>query len=323
MDIAGKNVMVTGGAGFIGSHLVDALAGKGTGRIVVVDNFFLGKQRNLADAEKSGIVTVVNADAGDYAAMEGLLKKHDIDVVFNLAVVPLPTSLVRPVWSFNENVRITLAFAELLRKEAYDTLVQYSSSEVYGTAVQVPMGETHPLYPHTPYAASKAACDHLVFSYVKTYGIDASMVRPFNNYGPRQNEGSYAGVIPVTIKRIMEGGAPVIYGDGNQTRDFTYVTDTADATIRIYENESTRGRVVNLGSGRETSVKRIVELIAREMGCRREIRYESERIGDVRRHLADIGLARRLIGYEPGVSMEEGIKKTVAWYSEALGKKKA
>jgi len=174
----------------------------------------------------------------------------------------------------------------------------------------------------TPYAASKAASDQLVLSYCRTFGIDASIIRPFNNYGPRQNEGSYAGVIPLTIRRILNGEAPVIYGDGKQTRDYLYVTDTANAAIDIYNIKNTRNKVLNIASGKETSIETVVKLIANYLICDRPIAYEPERPGDVRRHIANIYLAEDLIGFKPKVSFEEGLKLTVEWYKRVLENQK-
>jgi len=179
------------------------------------------------------------------------------------------------------------------------------------------MDESHPLNPTTPYGASKAATDLLVLSYINTFDIDASIIRPFNNYGPRQNEGSYAGVIPLTIKRILSGGAPAIYGDGEQTRDYAYVTETTDASVEIYNCQVSRGKVINIASGSEISINKLVKLIAGYMDCDKAIVYESERPGDVRRFIASINLAQDLIKFKPEINLEEGIKLTIEWYKQS------
>ena len=154
----------------------------------------------------------------------------------------------------------------------------------------------------------------MIFSYCRTFGIEASLIRPFNNYGPRQNEQSYAGVIPLTIQRILRGEAPVILGDGKQTRDYLYVTDTAKAAIAIYNHKNTRGQVLNIASGREVSVQNLIEFIMDYMGCDKEIVFKPEQPGDVRRHIANIFLAEDLIGFSPSVKFEDGMKKTIDWY---------
>lgn len=313
-----KSVLVTGGAGFIGSHLVDRLIEEKPANIVIVDNFFLGKQRNLKYAKDNFPIKVYDQDATDYDAMKKIIENESIDVVFNLAVIPLLSSHVNPVDDWNVNVNITLVLCELIRKNIFSTLIHFSSSEAYGSAKQIVMDEEHPLNPTTPYAASKAAADLLVLSYCETFGIDASIVRPFNNFGPKQNEGSYAGVIPITMKRIMNGMAPIIYGDGEQTRDYIYVTDTADAVIDIYNNKNTRTKIINIATGQEITIKKMITTIAEIMGCDEPIIYENTRLADVRRHRGDISLAEKLIGFEPKMSFEEGIRQTVEWYKENI-----
>ncbi|MBI4174894.1 MAG: GDP-mannose 4,6-dehydratase [Candidatus Aenigmarchaeota archaeon] len=317
-----KSVLVTGGAGFIGSHLIDAMISEKPERIVAVDNFFLGEKENLSDAASRFGIVVENCDAADYNKMKEIVKRNRTDVIFNLAMVPLPTSLEKPSWAFDINVDITRVVCELGREGHYGTLVQFSSSEVYGTGLHNKMTETHPLLPCTPYAASKAACDHLVHSYHKTFGLDMLIIRPFNNYGPRQNDKSYAGIIPITIKRIMNGQTPIIFGTGKQTRDFLYVEDTVRATADAFKSASTRGKIFNVASGRETSINDIVAAICKEMDWTKQPKFEKRRPGDVDRHLGDIELAKKLIGFRPTVRLEDGIKRTVQWYKEKYAKPK-
>jgi len=317
MDIAKGRILVTGGAGFIGSHLVDRLVDEKPEKLVVIDNFYLGedKIRNLSQAKSSfSSLKVYHQDAAKMRSMKQILKDEGIEIVFNLAAICLPASLVKPKWVHDTNVTIASTFCELLRKDYYKTLIHFSSSEAYGSAEQVPMDENHPLNPSTPYGASKTASDHLVLSYHKTFAIDASIIRPFNNYGPRQNEGTYAGVIPLTVKRILKGESPVIYGDGLQTRDYTYVTDTADAAVKVYCTKSTRGKVLNIASGKEISIKYLVSNIAEAMNCKKPIIYDKPRPGDVRRFFGSNSLAKKLIDYEPKIGFEEGLRRTIGWY---------
>lgn len=320
MNLKNKVILVTGGAGFIGSHLVGRLIKEKPEKIVVVDNLFLGKEVNLADALKDfENLKIFREDASNFEKMDEVLRTEAVEVVFNLAVIPLPTSLVKPEWSVDVSIKITNILCELLREEAFETLIHCSSSEAYGSAEYVPMDEKHPLNPTTPYAASKASCDHIVLSYYRTFGLDVAIVRPFNNYGPRQNERTYAGVIPTTIRRILEGQAPVIFGDGEQTRDYIYVTDTANAMIEIYKNKNTRGKVINIGSGKEISINELVGMISQVMDYNNDPVHENPRMGDVRRHCANITLAKDLIDFKTKIDFEEGLRKTVEWYYKDFG----
>lgn len=316
MSLRGKNVLVTGGAGFIGSHLVDALAAEDLGELVAVDNLFLGRRENLeAVRAKDVAFTFYETDASDLGAMRDIIARHKIDLVYNLAVVPLPASLERPKWSVDQNVLIATTLCQLAKDGAFETLIEFSSSEALGTARTVPMGENHPLAPITPYAASKAAADHIVMSYCLTFGIDAAILRPFNNFGPRQNDQAYAGIIPIVIRNVQTGRPITIFGDGRQTRDFIYVGDTARAAIDMAGAPETRGRVTHVGSGRETSVLDLVATILKLMDAGdHPVVHGPDRPGDVRRHCADITKARERFSFEPKVSIEDGLKATVAWY---------
>jgi UDP-glucose 4-epimerase len=186
------------------------------------------------------------------------------------------------------------------------------------------MDEAHPPVPSTPYAASKLAGDQVVLSYQHTFGLDVAIIRPFNNFGPRQNAGSYAGIIPIVVNRATRGEAIEIFGDGEQTRDFVFVRDTADAAVRIYGEPATRGRILNVASGREVSVNELVRLLLEAIGADVPVRHVAARPGDVRRHWASIDLARELIGYEPRTPLRDGLAETVAWYlgsmSRAVGR---
>jgi UDP-glucose 4-epimerase len=315
MELKDKSVMVTGGAGFIGSYLVENLINEHPRDIIVVDNMILGLEKNLNQAKENfNTLKLYKKDAADFNEMKKIIEKNKIDVVFNLAILPLPASLVKPKETTDENIKIVTNLCELQRLGSFKTLIHFSSSEAYGSAKIVPMNENHPLNPTTPYAASKAAGDHIVLSYRETFNVDSAILRPFNNYGPRQNEKSYAGIIPLTIRRIMKGESPVIYGDGTQTRDYIFVEDTARMAIEIYKNNKTRGKVINIGSGSEISVLELINTIMEIMGCEKTIRYEEKRPGDVMRHLASIELAKKLLGFKPKTSFSEGMVKTVNWY---------
>jgi UDP-glucose 4-epimerase len=313
--LEGKSVVVTGGAGFIGSHLIDTLVEKRPSRLTVVDNFFLGNRDNLKEAKrKFRGLKIMDLDATDMPKLRKLLKSRSADVVFDLATIPLPASLERPHWASKVICDLALNLCELCREGVFKTLIHCSSSEAYGSAQYVPMDEKHPLMTETPYAAAKAAAALLVESYHRTFGIDMAIGRPFNNYGPRQNGRDFSGIIPRLIQRIMRKQTPVIFGDGEQTRDYLYVTDTARGLLALYENEDSRGKVVNLASGQEVSVLRIAEDVSELMGWGEPPRFDPPRPADVRRHCAAVERARTLLKFSPQVSWETGIRQTVEWY---------
>lgn len=307
---------MTGGAGFIGSHLVDRLIRERPARVVVIDNLRCGNRANLAGALGRSGVELRVIDATSQLAVRAALRRAKADVVFGLATIQLVASLVKPRWAADQIMRMATVLAELARLGEYQTLVYCSSSEVYGTAVRVPMSETHPYNVETPYAAAKAAGDLVVRSYWRTFGIDATIVRPFNTYGPRQTDGDYAPIIPLTIRRLREGSPPVIQGDGRQTRDYLYVTDSADAIVRAYRAPATRGRVVNVASGIEVSIAEIVGRLCRLMRYKGEITYVPTRLGDVRRHRGDASVARALLGFRPRITLTQGLRRTVSSYLE-------
>jgi UDP-glucose 4-epimerase len=316
-ELKGKNVLVTGGAGFIGSHLVDALGKEELARLVVVDNLFLGKEGNLENARKVFPDLIFEkVSAADEDAMKRIVEENEINIIFNLAAIPLPISLEDPKFCSNENIAITQNILELLRKRKIETLVHFSSSEVYGSLPEGEglLSEKDAIYPITPYAASKAACDYLVQSYAKTFDLDTLIIRPFNNFGPRQNDKSYAGVIPLTVKRLMNDESPIIFGDGFQTRDFLYVEDTANNTIKLFKTEEARGKIINLGSGKEITMKNLIKIMKDQMGSNKEDIHEDPRPGDVRRLLSDVTLAKEIIDFSPKIGIKEGLAKTIEWY---------
>ncbi|MEX2195803.1 MAG: GDP-mannose 4,6-dehydratase [Thermoleophilaceae bacterium] len=312
-DPSGTRALVTGGAGFIGSHLVDGLIAAGAAEVHVVDDFSLGKEENLAPRPE---LTVERADCADSAALERALAGRDFDLCFNLAVIPLPASLVHPAPTVDRNVAMTTAVCELGRAGRYRRLVQYSSSEVYGTATVAPMPESHPLLPHTPYAASKAATDLVALSYVTTFGLEGTVVRPFNTYGPRQNDKAYAGLIPAVVRRVQAGEPVIVHGDGEQTRDMAWVGDIVAGTLAAATTDAALGRVMNLGSGEEHTVNDMVRWMLQALGRENHpVEHGPERPGDVRRLLADTSLAAELIGYAPSKDIAQGLRETVDWYA--------
>lgn len=316
-SLSRKNILITGGAGFIGSHLVERLADENPTKIIVVDNLYLGKKENLKAASKvfGDRLICYWESASDEARMCKIIAKEKVQVVYNLAVIPLPASLEKPCWTMMENTALATVLCELQRAGMFETLIHFSSSEVYGTARFVPITEDHPLIRSTPYGASKIAGDMAVLSYAHTFGTDVTVLRPFNNYGPRQNDGKFSGIIPTVIRKVGGGDPIVINGDGRQTRDYIYVKDTVDAAVSIYEKVAARGKVLNIGSGIELTVNDLVRQILELMGKpEHPVIYGPPRSGDVRRHMASISTAENILGFSRKVELEDGLRETVNWY---------
>jgi UDP-glucose 4-epimerase len=313
-SLQGRNVLVTGGAGFIGSHFVEELLSREVGHVVVVDSFYLGTENNLDLASlNKGDLTVYRIDASDFLAISEVIRRHKIQTVFDFATIPLPTSLEFPHWAVHTNTRIATTLVELARLNLVEDVVHISSSEVYGTARYTPMDENHPLLPLTPYAASKASGDMIIDSYRHTFGIDAMIIRPFNNFGPRQNLGSYAGVIPIAIQRMLTGIEIEIFGDGEQTRDFIFVRETASFIADIYCQNPALG-YINLATGVETSVNELVASIANILQLPLKVVHLDPRPGDVRQHLAGIDQLRKTLGRVPRPISLDDLAETVEWY---------
>ena len=315
-DLDGARAVVTGGAGFIGSHLVDALCAAGAQRVAVVETFFLGREENLLSAQElyGDVLSIHREDAGDLGAMTAICRAERPDIVFNLATKALLYSFFHPAGAFAVNVAVATALGELLRDGAFSRLVHVSSSEVYGSARGVTMSEEHPLLAETSYAAGKAAADLLLASYVRMFDLDVVTVRPFNNYGPRQNDTTFAAIVPLTVKRLRGGNPPVLEGDGEQTRDFIFVQDTVDAILRLAVLEEASGLTLNVGSGRETSMREIVSTLCEIFDYPGEISYDPPRPADVRRHRADVTRIESLLGPVAPTALREGLERTCEWH---------
>ena len=315
LSIKGKTVLVTGGAGFIGSHLCDTLLEKGAGKVVCLDNFFLGKMENLQEATSHENFVLYHDDARNFGTVQAILGQEQVDVVFNLATIALNYSFFNPFDAYMVNVEIANTLLELLKMEQYRTLIHVSSSEAYGSARYSPMDENHPTDPTTPYAAGKAAADLMIHSFSKVLDLDISIIRPFNNFGPRQNaEGPLAAIIPATARKIRQGETPMIEGTGEQTRDFIYVKDTVRALVAAYENEDSRGKIINIGSGSDISINYLMKKICDYLGYDGEIERRESRKSDVQKLCASSDRAKKYLGFTPEYTFEEALKETLDWY---------
>jgi UDP-glucose 4-epimerase len=314
--LKGFRILVTGGAGFIGSHLVERLIELGNS-VVVLDDFSEGTERNLVGVLKNPKLKVVHGDVLNAETVDSLVKKADY--VFHLAVKCLSLGLEDPMTVHEVNATGTLNVCMACKKHRIKRLIYVSSSEVYGTAKYVPIDENHPLCPTTPYAASKAAGEFYVWSFYHTWRLPAIIVRPFNTYGPRCRIDRYCAVIPSFVKSLQLNEPIVVYGDGNQTRDFTYISDTVEGIVRAAECDELVGDMINIARGEEVAVNRIAEIVLNlmEMNGKIDQIFEKERPGDVRRHLADISKARKLLRFDPKVHILEGIKTYIEWKKES------
>lgn len=313
-----QRVLVTGGAGFIGSELVRQLAALGD-QVVVVDNLVNGKSENLAGLSTDQVQLTV-ADIRDYQRMTDLLS--GMDVVFHLACLGVRHSIHSPHENHAVNATATLNLLSLARNAGVKRFVYVSTSEVYGTARWSPMTEEHPTYPNTVYGASKLAGECYARAFHESYGYPTVMVRPFNTFGPRcHHEGDSGEVIPKFMLRCLAGKPLVIFGDGTQTRDFTYVEDTARGILLAGMADAAVGQTINLGSGREIAINDLASAVAQAAGQPPpSIVHEAPRPGDVLRLYADPGKARQLLDFQPQVSFQEGLVRLREWY---LGQDKA
>lgn len=302
--------LVTGGAGFIGSHLTEALRSRGD-EVRVVDNLSTGKLANLAHV--SG-VEFVNGDVADLDVARAAVR--DVDFVLHQAAIPsVPRSVADPVRSNKANVDGTLNILVAARDAGVKRLVFAGSSSVYGSAPGLPKDESMPTAPMSPYALQKLASELYCQMFYRLYGLETVVTRYFNVFGPRQDPGSpYSGVISLFVTALSAGKRPMVHGDGGQTRDFTYVANVVDGVLKAVAAPGVAGEVFNLATNHRVSLLDLLETLAREMGVTAAPEFGDARTGDVRDSLADIGKARRLLGYEPVVPFAEGLRRTVAWY---------
>lgn len=318
MNLKNQTVLVTGGGGFIGSRLCERLVQSGaTVRAFVryTSRAEIGLLRFLEpDILKK--VEIIRGDLRDFSAVEQA--SRGVDIVFHLgALISIPYSYVHPVETVQTNLLGTLNILEACRKSGAK-LVHTSTSEVYGTALRVPIDEDHPLQGQSPYSASKIGADKLVESYFRSFGLPTVTVRPFNTYGPGQ---STRAVIPTIITQALAGGV-VRLGNLDAIRDFTYLDDTVEGFLLTAQADTWNGETYNLGSGEEISIGAIAALIFRLMGKQAEIQLEKSRLrpekSEVLRLISDNRKAKLELGWQPTVGMEEGLQRTIRWIGEHL-----
>jgi len=302
--------LVTGGAGFIGSHLVEALLARGDD-VCVLDNFSSGKMENLAGIQKK--IHVIHGDLRDQNDLERAVA--GVDFIFHQAAfVSVPLSLEKPDTCFEVNVTGTHQLLLAARAAGVKRVVMASSAAVYGENPAVPLSEKELADPRSPYAASKRIGEIYSQIFTRQLGLDVVALRYFNVFGPRQNPLSdYAAVIPIFIRTLLEEGQPVVFGDGFQSRDFIYIADVVRANLLAAESSLSPGHIINVCAGQETDLLTLIDLLSDIFS--REIRpeFQHARPGDLYRSLGNPSLARELINFKPKVNLEDGLRKTVDW----------
>ena len=304
-------VLVTGGAGFIGSHLADALVRAGH-RVRVLDNLYSGDRRNLAGVRRD--VEFLKGDCADPAAAKRAMR--GVEAVFHEAAIPSVTRSVQdPLSSHRGNATATITVLTAARDAGVRRLIYAGSSSVYGDSPRLPKREDMPTRPLSPYAVGKLTGEHYLRIFSSLYGLETLTLRYFNVFGPRQNAGSpYSGVISLFISSLLAGRRPVIYGDGRQSRDFTYVANVVDANLRALTARGATGDVMNVATGHRVTLNRLLGALGKLTGRRLAAHYRPARPGDVRHSLADITLARKKLGSRPKVDLDAGLEQTVDWY---------
>ena len=315
MYFQNKKVLVSGGAGFIGSTLVRELI-KEKANVIVLDNFTSGDLVNIEEVEDK--IEIINGDIRDND-LNKIIKKNKVDYIFNLAAFPfIPECYDKPQEFFDVDARGVLNIMLAAKEAGVKRVLQYSTSEVYGTAKYVPMDENHPTLPCSTYAVSKLAADRLCFTLHHEHNIPVIILRQFNVYGPRITQ-PY--VIAEVIKQLSKSNK-VRLGNINARRDFTYVTDAARGAIELMKCDVAVGEVVNMGSGKDWSIKELAEMVGSLMGYKSvEIEVIEKRLRplDVERLQADYSKMNKLTGWKPAIELKEGLKKTIDWFKENGG----
>lgn len=301
------NVLVTGGAGFIGSNLVDALL-RQAGRVTVIDDLSTGRRANLPPE-----VTLYRQDIADGEALAEILRQESPEVVFHLAAqISVPRSLAEPGLDAGTNIVGTLNLLEACRLSGTRKVIYSSSAAVYGTPESLPVREDHPCRPLSPYGISKFSAELYLATYRHLYGLDYTILRYANVYGPRQEDSGEGGVVAVFIRHLLDGRPPVIYGDGEQTRDFIYVGDVVAANLQAIDRGA--GQVLNISRGAPTSVNALLDILQRIAGTSLAPRREPPRPGDIVHSYLDNSRARRELAWGgPACGLEEGLRQTLEY----------
>jgi UDP-glucose 4-epimerase len=312
MKLKNSRVVVTGGAGFVGSHLVDRLL-SANNEVLVIDDFSSGSLKNLAQHNNDDRLHVEAADIGDESAMMTLIK--GANCVFHLACQNIRLSLHQPTLVHEVNATGTLNILKASAAARVERFLYCASSEVIGSAFSVPIPEDYFFCPETLYGASKLAGEYYTQVFHRSGWLNTVIARPYNNYGPREHYERETGeVIPIFILRALAGKAPIIYGDGKQTRDFVYVTETTDLLVKLVESVKTEGGTFNICRGEEISILRIAQLVCDLIGINTEPLHFPQRPSDLLRLCGDPSRLKKVLGVAPRISIGEGLKFTIDWF---------
>jgi nucleoside-diphosphate-sugar epimerase len=303
-------VLVTGGAGFIGSHIVDRLLAEGHS-VRVLDNFSTGRRENLLDVLSD--IELVEADIESYEHVQNAVSGCEV-VLHQGALPSVPRSVQDPLRSNATNVTGTLNVLLAARDSGVRRVVYASSSSIYGASPELPKHEGLMPQPISPYAVAKLAGEGFCRSFNEVFSLEAVALRYFNVFGPRQDSRSHYAV-PNFITALLNGGHPVVYGDGEQSRDFTYVGNVVEGNLLAMTAKGVAGKAYNLGAGERTTLNELLSHIGSLVGREPDARYEAPRLGDVKHSHADVSAAQRDLGYSPSVSVEEGLRLTLEWFS--------
>ena len=308
MKVRNLRTLVTGGAGFIGSHLVARLLGEGY-EVVALDDFSSGQVGNIQNHLDHPSFHLARCDVRNLDDVSKAIK--DVDAVFHLAaIVNVPQSIENPLLVNDVNVSGTLSLLKASLKENIKKFTYVSSCAVYGEACCLPINEEHPIRPLSPYGLSKFAAEYYCKLFHEIHGLKTVCLRFFNVYGPRQPAGPYSGVITQFASRLRRGEPPIIYGDGEQTRDFIYVKDAVEANMLVLQNPRCSGETVNIGTGKPTTINDLAKVLM-EMSGRTDMKpvYNTYRTGDIKESYADIRKAEKVLGYKPRITLREGVRK--------------
>jgi nucleoside-diphosphate-sugar epimerase len=313
--------LVTGGAGFIGSHIAAALIDRGA-RVRIIDDLSTGHLENVA--EIGGDIDFIQASLTDAKALSRALQ--NVEWVFHEAAIPsVPRSVAEPAETHEASVNATFSLLLAARDHKIRRLVYAASSSAYGDQPELPKHEDMRPDPLSPYAVAKLVGEYYCQVFSRVYGLETVSLRYFNVFGPRQDPGSqYSGVISRFIDALLNGEQPTIYGDGEQSRDFTYISNVVDANLKAAESESAVGQVINIANGQRVTINQVFEMVKKLTGrTNLQAQYAPTRTGDVRDSLADLSLARALLAYEPHVQLEEGLRSTIDWWTSSRFSKAA